>query len=80
MLLVVVVIAWWWPSEQSGWTATRVALTLVVSLYAGAIAVAVANAPDVALFSVGPCPVVTIVGAVVMIAGAVAALVLTRRT
>jgi hypothetical protein len=80
MLLVVVVIAWWWPSEQSGWTATRVALTLVVSLYAGAIAVAVANAPDVALFRVGPGPVVTIVGAAVMIAGAVAALVLTRRT
>ena len=38
-------------------------------LYAGAVAVAVVNAPDVALFSVGAWPIVTLVGAIVMLAG-----------
>jgi hypothetical protein len=69
LLLVLTVIAWWFPSSGSGWTATRVALTLVASIYAGAVALAVANAPDVALFSVGPGPIVTLVGAIVMLAG-----------
>ena len=80
LLLVLAVIAWWWPSSGSGWTATRAALTLVAALYAGAVAVAVANAPEVALFSVGPGPVVTIVGSVVMVVGLVTAAVLARRS
>ena len=80
LLLVLAVIAWWWPSSGSGWTATRAALTLVAALYAGGVAVAVANAPEVALFSVGPGPTVTIVGAVVMITGVAAALVLARQS
>ena len=71
LLLVLAVVAWWWPSAGSGWTATRVAITLVATFYAGAVAVAVVNAPEVALFSVGPGPTVTIVGAVVMLAGLV---------
>ena len=80
LLLVLTVIAWWWPSSRAGWRATRVALTFVASLYAGGVAVAVLNAPDVALFSVGPGPSVTILGAVVMIAGlGLAAISATRR-
>ena len=80
LLLVLAVIAWWWPSSGSRWTASRAALTLVAALYAGAVAVVVANAPEVALFSVGPGPVVTIVGSVVMVVGLVTAAVLARRS
>jgi ABC-type Mn2+/Zn2+ transport system permease subunit len=40
---------------------------------------AVANAPEVALFSVGPGPTVTIVGAVVMVVGLVTPAVIARR-
>ena len=69
LLLVVNVIVWWWPSSGPGWTAARAALTLVVSLYAGGVAVAVVNAPDVALFSVGRGPIVTTIGAGVMFVG-----------
>jgi hypothetical protein len=79
LVLVLAVVAWWWPSSGRGWTATRVALTLAASLYAGAVAVAVANAPEVALFSVGPGPTVTIVGAVVMVVGLVTPAVIARR-
>ena len=69
LLVVLAVIAWWWPSARPAWTATRVALTLVPSLYAGGVAVAVSNAPDVALFSIGRGPTVTIVGGCVMCVG-----------
>jgi hypothetical protein len=79
LVLVLAVVTWWWPSSGRGWTATRVALTLVTSLYAGAVALAVANAPEVALFSVGAGPTVTIVGAVVMVVGLVTAAVVARR-
>jgi hypothetical protein len=71
LLLVVTVIAWWSPFSGPGWTAARCALTLVTASYAGGIALAVSNAPDVALFGVGPGPVVTLVGACVMLAGSV---------
>jgi hypothetical protein len=79
LLLVVSVIAWWWPSSGTSWLAARVVLALVTSIYAGGVAVAVANAPDVALFSVGPGPIVTIFGALVMLMGIAAAPVLARR-
>jgi hypothetical protein len=69
LLLVTTVIVWWWPASGPAWTATRVAATLVASLYASAVAVAVANAPDVALFSIGRGPAVTIVGGCVMWVG-----------
>jgi hypothetical protein len=79
LVLVLAVVAWWWPSSGTGWTTTRVALTLVTSLYAGSVALAVVNAPEVALFGVGPGPTVTIVGAVVMVVGLVTAAVVARR-
>jgi hypothetical protein len=80
LLLVLAVVAWWWPSAGSGWTATRVAITLVAALYAGGVAVAVVTAPEVALFDVGPGPTVTIIGAVAMLAGlVVGAVSATRR-
>jgi hypothetical protein len=69
LLLVVAVITWWWPSSRSAWTVARTALTSIVALYAGGVAVAVANAPDVALFSVGKGPIVTIIGGGVMVVG-----------
>jgi hypothetical protein len=80
LMLVIAVIVWWLPASGPGWTATRVALTLVASIYAGGVALAVTNAPDVALFSVGPGPIVTLVGAIVMLAGlGLAAVSATRR-
>ena len=69
LLVVLAVIAWWYPSARPAWTATRVTLTLLASLYAGGVAVAVSNAPDVALFSIGHGPTVTIVGGCVMCVG-----------
>ena len=69
LLLVAAVITWWWPSSRSGWTIARAALTSIVALYAGGVAVAVTNAPDVALFSVGKGPIVTIIGGGVMVVG-----------
>lgn len=69
MLLVVAVVVWWWPSSGTGWIAARVALTLLASLYAGAVAVAVVNAPDVALFSIGKGPIVTLIGSGIMFVG-----------
>jgi hypothetical protein len=79
LLLVATVITSWSPFSSSGWTAVRVVLTLVASLYAGGVALAVMNAPDVALFTVGPGPVVTLIGGVVMIVGLAASVVLGRR-
>jgi hypothetical protein len=79
LLLVVTVIAWWWPSSGTSWLAARVVLTIGTSIYAGGVAVAVKNAPDVAVFSVGRGPIVTIVGAAVMLSGIAAALVPARR-
>jgi hypothetical protein len=69
LLLVVGVIVWWWPSSGTAWTAARVGVPLLASLYAGAVAVAVINAPDVALFSIGRGPTVTIIGGCVMMVG-----------
>jgi hypothetical protein len=79
LLLVATVITSWSPFSSAGWTAVRVVLTLVASLYAGGVALAVMNAPDVALFTVGPGPVVTLIGGVVMIVGVAASVVLGRR-
>jgi hypothetical protein len=80
LLLVVTVITWWAPFANSAVSALRTGLALLASLYAGGVALAVVNAPDVALFSVGPGPFVTLIGAVVMLAGiGVTALNATRR-
>ena len=58
----------------------RVVLATIVALYAGGIAVAVRNAPDVALFSIGPGPLVTAIGSLVMVVGAALSLALSRRS
>jgi hypothetical protein len=68
-LLVVTVITWWSPFHGPGWTAVRAALALVAALYPGGVAVAVVNAPDVAVFHIGKGPIVTIVGACLMLVG-----------
>ena len=79
LLLVVTVITWWAPYTGAGWTVARAGLAAVVSLYAGGIAVALRNAPDVALFSIGPGPFVTVLGSVIMVAGAGFGVVAGRR-
>ena len=79
LLLVVTVIAWWAPFTGTVWAVTRAGLVAIVSIYAGGIAVAVRNAPDVALFSIGPGPLVTTIGSIVMVAGAALSLAMSRR-
>ena len=79
LLLVATVITSWSPFSSSGWAAARVVLPLVASLYAGGVALAVTNAPDVALFSVGPGPIVTIIGSLVMLVGLAVSVLLGRR-
>ena len=64
LLLVATVITWWSPFTSTRWRAARAGLVVIVALYAGGIAVAVRNAPDVALFSVGPGPLVTLIATV----------------
>ncbi len=80
MLLVVTMVTWWAPFTGTGWSVARGALVIVVAMYAGGIAVAVRNAPDVALFSIGPGPLVTAIGSLVMVAGAALSLAMSRRS
>ena len=67
LALVVTVIAHWVHHPSLRWP--RHALTSAALLYPGVTALAVANAPQIALFDVGPGPWVTLTGAVVMLAG-----------
>ena len=71
MLLVLAVVGAWWHPSRPLWAPGRIALTALAAVYAGGTALAVANAPDIALFTVGSGPVVTSIGAGVMIAGLV---------
>jgi hypothetical protein len=79
LLLVATVITWWSPFTGTCWSVARGGLVVVAALYAGGIAVAVRNAPDVALFTIGPGPLVTAIGSLVMVAGAALSFVLSRR-
>jgi hypothetical protein len=69
LLIVLAVVAWWWPAEGRGWSVWRTTATTLVALYAGGVAIAVANAPEISLFRRGPGPLVTVVGALTMLAG-----------
>lgn len=67
LALVVTVIAHWAHHPSLRWP--RHGLTSAALLYPGVTALAVANAPQIALFDVGPGPWVTLVGASVMLVG-----------
>lgn len=67
LALVVTVIAHWAHHPSLRWP--RHGVTSAALLYPGVTALAVANAPQIALFDVGPGPWVTLTGAVVMLAG-----------
>jgi hypothetical protein len=73
--LVITVIAHWVHHPSMRWP--RTALTGATLVYPGVTALAVANAPQIALFDVGPGPWVTLAGAVVMLVGLVAPWALT---
>lgn len=79
LLLVVAVVAGWWPSQSRTWVVARMAATAAAALYAGGVAIAVANAPEIGLFRRGPGPVVTVIGSVTMLAGAAAAWITATR-
>ena len=67
LALVVTVIAHWAHHPSLRWP--RHGITGAALLYPGVTALAVANAPQIALFDVGPGPWVTLVGACVMLVG-----------
>ena len=67
LALVVTVIAHWAHHPSLRWP--RHGITGAALLYPGVTAIAVANAPDIGLFRVGPGPLVTVVGAALMLAG-----------
>jgi hypothetical protein len=67
LALVVTVIVHWAHHPSLRWP--RHGLTTATLLYPGVTALTVANAPQIALFDVGPGPWVTLVGALVMLAG-----------
>jgi hypothetical protein len=79
LLLVACVVAWWWPASATWLTVTRIAVTIAVALYTGCTAVAVRNAPEVGLLTIGRGPIVTAAGAGVMLAGAVVEVVSATR-
>lgn len=74
LLIVAAVVAVWW-----GWSGAGGALGVASAVYAGAVGVAVAAAPDAGPVAIGPGPAVTVIGAVVLLAGAVAAIVIATR-
>lgn len=67
LALVVTVIAHWAHHPSLRWP--RHGITSAALIYPGVTALAVANAPQIGLFDVGPGPWVTVVGALVMLAG-----------
>jgi hypothetical protein len=79
LLLVVTVVIWWWPSQGHVWRVARSVVAAAAAVYAGGVALAVANAPEIGLFERGPGPIVTVLGAVTMLGGTVAALISATR-
>ena len=69
LLLALSVAVHWWSVEHPLSQAARIVLTVIAAIYPGAIAVAVANAPEISLFEVGPGPTVTVIGAATMLLG-----------
>jgi hypothetical protein len=69
LLLVGVAVCAWLPFRQDSLVWTRFGLTMVAALYPGVVALAIANAPEAGLFSIGSGPVVTVVGTTLMICG-----------
>jgi hypothetical protein len=70
LLAVAAVVAAWW-----GWARWGGALGVVAACYGAAVGIAVANAPEPTLVDVRAGAIVTTVGAVVLLAGSVAVLV-----
>lgn len=70
LLLVLATVATWYGVDHVLSHVATAALTCAAAVYPGAVAVAVLNAPDIALFGTGTGPAVTIVGAAVVLAGA----------
>lgn len=69
LLLVMTAITGWVVTlRRAGWPAQVVATVLVV-VWVGGTAIAVMSAPDIALFSIGIGPAVTLLGLAAMIVG-----------
>ena len=73
LLTVVAVVAVWW-----GWGRPGGVLGIVAAVYAGIIGAAVAAAPQAGLLDIGAGPVLTAIGGVVLLGGAIAATIVGR--
>jgi hypothetical protein len=69
LLLALAVAAHWWSIDHPLSRAARVGSTAVAATYPAAIALVVADAPQISLFEVGPGPAVTVAGCAVMLLG-----------
>ena len=67
LTLVLAVVAHWVHHPSLRWP--RHAVSGAATVYPGVTSVALLNAPEIGLFRIGPGPWVTLVGAVVMLAG-----------
>lgn len=75
LLAVGAVVAAWW-----GWPRWGGALGIIAAVYGGAVGIAVATAPDVALLDIGAGTIVTAIGAGILLAGSVAVVVVKSPT
>lgn len=72
LLLVLTVVVRWWPTQARWMQLGRDVLPGVTAVWVGATAAAIAAAPEGAgVIRIGPGPVVTVLGAAVMILGVV---------
>ena len=69
LLLVLTVVCWWWPSSGAVWDMARLTLSAITVLYAGGTGLAVATVPEVGLITIGAGPLVTIIGAGLIVLG-----------
>jgi hypothetical protein len=69
LLTIGAVVAVWW-----GWVRVGGAVGIAAAAYAGGVGLAVWSAPSTELVGIGAGPALTVVGAVVLLGGAVAAL------
>ena len=69
LLATSAVVAVWWS-----WPRLGAALGLLAGAYGGGVAVAVLAAPDGGLVQIGPGPVVTAIGAAILLAGSIGVL------
>lgn len=79
LMLVVGVVGQWSHVRRPSLRVMLAWSPVLGPLFAGGTALAIANAPEAGLFAIGPGPLVTAIGAGVMLSGVIASAVIARR-